>query len=85
MEKTEKNLSAEHYEDSPPYEKVHQETMVAPTDPNKLTYGPDAESAIDDVDDQKRNEKLNRRLDMRILPLCCWIYLLNFLVSCRLP
>lgn len=28
---------------------------------------------------EKRNRKLNRRLDIRILPLCCWIYLLNFL------
>ena len=22
---------------------------------------------------------MNRRLDLRILPLCCWVYLLNFL------
>ncbi|ORX91594.1 hypothetical protein BCR34DRAFT_443524, partial [Clohesyomyces aquaticus] len=22
---------------------------------------------------------LNRRLDLRVLPLCCWVYLLNFL------
>jgi len=29
--------------------------------------------------DEERNKKLNRRLDVRILPLCCWIYLLNFL------
>ncbi|KEF63010.1 uncharacterized protein A1O9_00985 [Exophiala aquamarina CBS 119918] len=28
---------------------------------------------------EKRNRKLNRRLDIRILPLCCWVYLLNFL------
>ncbi|KAI1080262.1 MFS transporter [Whalleya microplaca] len=26
-----------------------------------------------------RNKLLNRRLDIRILPLCCWLYLLNFL------
>lgn len=28
---------------------------------------------------EKRNKKLNLRLDIRILPLCCWVYLLNFL------
>lgn len=28
---------------------------------------------------EQRNRKMNRRLDMRILPLCCWVYLLNFL------
>ncbi|KIX02440.1 uncharacterized protein Z518_08381 [Rhinocladiella mackenziei CBS 650.93] len=28
---------------------------------------------------EKRNKQLNRRLDLRILPLCCWVYLLNFL------
>ncbi|KAH8199516.1 hypothetical protein TruAng_006329 [Truncatella angustata] len=32
-----------------------------------------------DVYDEKLNEKLNRRLDIRIIPLCCWLYLLNFL------
>lgn len=31
------------------------------------------------VDDEKRNKSLNRRLDIRVLPLCCWVYLLNFL------
>jgi Major Facilitator Superfamily len=29
--------------------------------------------------DPKRNHQLNRRLDLRVLPLCCWVYLLNFL------
>ncbi|KAI1340353.1 MFS transporter [Xylariaceae sp. FL0016] len=29
--------------------------------------------------DDNRNKRLNRRLDIRILPLCCWLYLLNFL------
>lgn len=29
--------------------------------------------------DEKRNKSLNRRLDLRIIPLCCWLYLLNFL------
>lgn len=32
-----------------------------------------------DQDYEKRNRKLNRRIDIRILPLCCWVYLLNFL------
>ncbi|KAI3396505.1 hypothetical protein diail_12125 [Diaporthe ilicicola] len=31
------------------------------------------------VDDALRNKRLNRKLDLRILPLCCWLYLLNFL------
>ena len=29
--------------------------------------------------DEKRGKKLNRRLDARLLPLLCWVYLLNFL------
>ncbi|KAK5086821.1 hypothetical protein LTS08_007234 [Lithohypha guttulata] len=37
------------------------------------------DSTVIDVDDEKRNKHLNRRLDIRILPLCCWVYLLNFL------
>ena len=32
-----------------------------------------------DISDVKENKKLNRRLDFRVLPLCCWVYLLNFL------
>jgi hypothetical protein len=32
-----------------------------------------------DIYDEKQNKKLNRRLDLRVLPLCCWVYLLNFL------
>lgn len=28
---------------------------------------------------EKRNTRFNRRLDLRVLPLCCWLYLLNFL------
>ena len=35
--------------------------------------------AGDDVLDEKRNKSLNRRLDLRVIPLCCWLYLLNFL------
>ncbi|KAI0835226.1 MFS transporter [Hypoxylon sp. FL0890] len=29
--------------------------------------------------DHQRSKLLNRRLDIRIIPLCCWLYLLNFL------
>src|ERR1700761_1817503 len=29
--------------------------------------------------DRRRHSALPRRIDMRILPLCCWIYLLNYL------
>lgn len=36
------------------------------------------DSSLDLLDD-KENRRLNRLLDIRILPLCCWIYLLNFL------
>jgi len=32
-----------------------------------------------DVYDEKYNKNLNRQLDLRVLPLCCWVYLLNFL------
>lgn len=32
-----------------------------------------------DINDVAQNKKLNRRLDLRVLPLCCWVYLLNFL------
>ena len=39
----------------------------------------DDEGGVIDANDEERNRKLNRRLDARILPLCCWVYLLNFL------
>lgn len=29
--------------------------------------------------DASQNKRLNRILDLRIIPLCCWLYLLNFL------
>ncbi|KAF3031635.1 hypothetical protein E8E11_000172, partial [Didymella keratinophila] len=32
-----------------------------------------------DINDVVQNKRLNRRLDLRVLPLCCWVYLLNFL------
>ena len=34
---------------------------------------------INDLHDEKHNQRLNRVLDVRIVPLCCWLYLLNFL------
>lgn len=37
------------------------------------------ETGDDEVLDENRNKRLNRRLDLRLLPLCCWLYLLNFL------
>ncbi|KAI1133972.1 MFS transporter [Hypoxylon sp. FL0543] len=35
-------------------------------------------TSLEEFDDQ-RSKLLNRRLDIRIIPLCCWLYLLNFL------
>ena len=32
-----------------------------------------------DINNVAQNKRLNRRLDLRVLPLCCWVYLLNFL------
>lgn len=32
-----------------------------------------------DINDVAQNKRLNRQLDLRVLPLCCWVYLLNFL------
>lgn len=37
-----------------------------------------------DINDVVENKRLNRRLDLRVLPLCCWVYLLNFLDRGRL-
>jgi MFS family permease len=39
----------------------------------------DSQQEIDFQDYERRNRRFNRRLDYRILPLCCWVYLLNFL------
>lgn len=38
-----------------------------------------------DVHDEHANKRLNRRLDIRIIPLCCWVYLLNFLDRGTIP
>jgi hypothetical protein len=62
----EKQENIQHLED-PSSEKKHIEEP------------PSDENASIDVDDVKRNKLLNRRLDYRVLPLCCWVYLLNFL------
>ncbi|KAH8812914.1 retrograde regulation protein 2 [Xylogone sp. PMI_703] len=32
-----------------------------------------------DLFDERAHKRLKRRVDIRILPLCCWLYLLNFL------
>ena len=60
-----------------------------PTKPDQTTHLEDVnvkreEKAVRDQDeidvhDVTQNRKLNRRLDLRVLPLCCWVYLLNFL------
>ncbi|KIW63628.1 hypothetical protein PV04_08614 [Phialophora macrospora] len=63
----EKSPPAEHHEDSSP-EKV---VIVSPSD--------ESTHSVDPVEYEKRNRRFNRRLDLRILPLCCWVYLLNFL------
>lgn len=31
------------------------------------------------VDDKQRAKRLVRRIDLHLLPLCAWIYLLNYL------
>ena len=49
---------------------------------NDLQKAADLSSAESDSNRElyeRHNRKLNRRLDIRILPLCCWVYLLNFL------
>ncbi|KAF7541276.1 hypothetical protein G7054_g731 [Neopestalotiopsis clavispora] len=48
---------------------------------NEGTRGIDAgpETITTDVYDEGMNRKLNRILDWRVLPVCCWLYLLNFL------
>ncbi|KAI5857458.1 MFS transporter [Durotheca rogersii] len=43
-----------------------------------LEVGKPSESAGAEFD-YERSKRLNRRLDARIIPLCCWLYLLNFL------
>ncbi|EMR71341.1 putative mfs transporter protein [Eutypa lata UCREL1] len=40
---------------------------------------PSSETSNNCEFDEKRNKRFNRRLDIRLLPLCCWLYLLNFL------
>lgn len=60
--------TVEHLENTPSSEKKIQDES-----PAEITE-------VDiDVNDPKHNRRLNRRLDIRVLPLCCWVYLLNFL------
>lgn len=67
MADTEKVGDPEHLEDLP-----HDTPSDKPSRAAEEHEDPDAYS-------EKVNKKLNRRLDARILPLCCWVYLLNFL------
>ncbi|KAF3008190.1 hypothetical protein E8E14_007999 [Neopestalotiopsis sp. 37M] len=41
--------------------------------------GAGPETITTDVYDETMNRNLNRILDWRVLPVCCWLYLLNFL------
>jgi hypothetical protein len=60
-----------------------------PTKPDQTAYFEDVDAKREeeavrdqdeiDINDVAQNRKLNRRLDLRVLPLCCWVYLLNFL------
>lgn len=63
MEKPTKPVQDEHFED---VNLKHQEDTLQ-----------DHEGI--DINDASENKRLNRRLDIRVLPLCCWVYLLNFL------
>jgi hypothetical protein len=66
MDKFPKPTKTEHLEDVEFHEaKPHDDTLK--------------EHGEIDINDEKHNKQLNRRLDLRILPLCCWVYLLNFL------
>jgi hypothetical protein len=38
-----------------------------------------ADGSNGDVYGEKLNQRLNWRIDVRVIPLCCWLYLLNFL------
>lgn len=61
----EKPTSVQHLENHSSEEKVYTDVPLDTID--------------NELHDEKRNRLLNRRLDLRILPLCCWVYLLNFL------
>lgn len=63
MDEVVKSVRHEHFEDVEL--KHHEETLQSHEEL--------------DINDEQENKRLNRRLDLRVLPLCCWIYLLNFL------
>ena len=54
----------------------HDESTSA--SPTRKAEEPTLESA-DHVEDKQRSRRLVRTMDLRILPLCAWIYLLNYL------
>ncbi|KIV86421.1 hypothetical protein PV11_02033 [Exophiala sideris] len=58
---------------SPPTEHLETKNLEPPVDLSPPL------SIDNDQDLVQRNRKLNRRIDLRVLPLCCWVYLLNFL------
>lgn len=47
--------------------------------PAETTVTHEENALHEDVHDASQNKRLNRILDLRIIPLCCWLYLLNFL------
>ena len=55
----------------------HREHHTSPSTSPKIEQADSL--SLPDVNNPQRNKLLNRRLDYRVLPLCCWVYLLNFL------
>ncbi|OAP64984.1 hypothetical protein AYL99_00956 [Fonsecaea erecta] len=64
-------------EKSPPAEHHEKAVIESPSSDEGTSYA--GVVTVDHVEYERRNRRLNRRLDIRILPLCCWVYLLNFL------
>lgn len=62
-------------------EKAEGVDHLEQTSHDKAVFADGEEGKADSIDvhDEKANRLLNRKLDLRIIPLCCWIYLLNFL------
>lgn len=48
-------------------------------EPAETTVTHEENALHEDVYGVSQNKRLNRILDLRIIPLCCWLYLLNFL------
>jgi hypothetical protein len=56
---------------------VKHDESTSPS-PNRKVEEPSLESG-GHVEDKQRSRRLVRAMDLRILPLCAWIYLLNYL------